>query len=107
MSQISCYCKTPEQCSLQSMCLRFNLPLSQVNTTEQVHHPKHYGGADNPYEVIKVMEAWLTREQFIGAMLFNIYKYMARAKQKGGEQDYAKAAWYNNHLQDYLTRNPA
>lgn len=25
---------------------------------EAVHHPAHYGGADNPYEVIKVIEAW-------------------------------------------------
>lgn len=23
-----------------------------------VDHPDHYGGADNPYETIKVIEAW-------------------------------------------------
>ena len=25
---------------------------------EAVNHPPHYGGADNPYEAIKVIEAW-------------------------------------------------
>jgi hypothetical protein len=28
------------------------------STTEEVDHPPHYGGADNPYETIKVIEAW-------------------------------------------------
>ena len=26
--------------------------------TEQVNHPNHYGGKDNEYEAIKVIEAW-------------------------------------------------
>lgn len=25
--------------------------------TEQVNHPAHYGGADDPYEAVKVIEA--------------------------------------------------
>ena len=25
---------------------------------ETIHHPKHYGGGDNQYEAIKVIEAW-------------------------------------------------
>ena len=28
------------------------------NKQEMVNHPLHYGGADNPYEAIKVIEAW-------------------------------------------------
>lgn len=78
-----------------------------VSKSEAVNHPAHYGGVDNPYEVIKVMEAWLTREEFIGAMKFNIHKYMARAVRKGHAEDYAKSAWYNNHLTDYIKRHPA
>lgn len=27
-------------------------------SSEQVDHPAHYGCADNPYEAIKVIEAW-------------------------------------------------
>lgn len=73
---------------------------------EQVNHPSHYGGADNPYEVIKVMEQWLTRDEFIGAMKFNVHKYLARARQKGNAQDYAKGAWYAAYLTDYCKRVP-
>jgi hypothetical protein len=29
-------------------------------TPEIVNHSSHYGGKDNIYEVVKVMEAWLT-----------------------------------------------
>ena len=28
-----------------------------MNKTEMVEHPSHYGGADNPYEAIEVIEA--------------------------------------------------
>lgn len=73
---------------------------------EAVDHPKHYGGADDPFEVIKVLEAWLTREEFVGAMKFNVHKYLARARKKNGAEDYAKAAWYSSRLDDYLRRNP-
>lgn len=30
-------------------------------TGDSVNHPSHYGGADNPYEAIKVIEAWLKK----------------------------------------------
>ncbi len=26
--------------------------------SEKVNHPEHYGGKNNPYEAIKVIEAW-------------------------------------------------
>lgn len=77
-----------------------------VKKPETVDHPSHYGGADNPYEVIKVLEAWLTREEFIGALKFNIIKYQARARLKAGAEDYAKAAWYANYLADFIKRVP-
>lgn len=77
--------------------------------SDSVNHPDHYGDADNPYEVIKVLEAWLTREQFIGFLKGNVIKYQARADRKGGTQDYAKSRWYAECLNDYLKRsaNPA
>ncbi len=71
---------------------------------EKVDHPNHYGGKENVYEVIKVLEAWLTEEEFVGAMKFNIIKYQARAREKGGNTDLAKAAWYSAYLVDYLKR---
>lgn len=69
-----------------------------------VDHPPHYGGADNPYEVIKVMEAWLTPEEFRGALKFNIHKYLARAAKKAGPEDQAKAAWYAKYLDEWEQR---
>lgn len=75
--------------------------------TEQVDHPAHYGGADNPHEVIKVLESWLNRDEFIGFCKGNVIKYQARAQKKAGAQDYAKSAWYAAYLDDYLKRNPS
>jgi len=64
---------------------------------EMVYNPEHYGGADNPYEVIKVCEAWgLDRD----AYLFNVVKYVARAGKKDPAkelEDLKKAAVYLQH----------
>lgn len=65
-----------------------------IDNTEWVKGPAHYGGADNPYEVIKVCEAW---ELDKDAYLFNVVKYVARAgkKDKNKEvEDLKKAAFY-------------
>ena len=57
---------------------------------ESVNHPAHYGGADNPYEAIKVIEAW-----GLGFCLGNTVKYISRAGKKGDAvEDLKKAAWY-------------
>ena len=61
---------------------------------DSVNHPEHYGGADNPYETIKVLEACLTAEEFRGFCKGNALKYIFRADMKGGAEDYRKAAWY-------------
>lgn len=55
-----------------------------------VDHPAHYGGEDDPYEVIKVAEAW----GFDGdAYLFNVLKYIRRNKDNELE-DLKKARFY-------------
>jgi hypothetical protein len=59
---------------------------------ERVNHPPHYGGADNLYEAIKVIEAW-----GLGFCLGNTVKYISRAGKKdaGTElEDLKKARWY-------------
>jgi hypothetical protein len=61
---------------------------------ERVNHPNHYGGANNPYEAIKVIEAW-----GLGFNLGNAVKYISRAGKKSGSstrEDLQKAAWYLN-----------
>lgn len=58
--------------------------------SDAVNHPAHYGGADNPYEAIKVIEAWA-----LGFNLGNAVKYISRAGKKDARlQDLKKAAWY-------------
>lgn len=55
-----------------------------------VDHPAHYGGAANPYEAIKVIEAW-----GLGFCLGNTVKYLSRAGKKGDViEDLEKARWY-------------
>lgn len=60
--------------------------------SEHVNHPAHYGGENNPYEAIKVIEAW-----GLGFCLGNTVKYISRAGKKVSDrrkQDLQKALWY-------------
>jgi Protein of unknwon function (DUF3310) len=62
-------------------------------SSEAVDHPAHYGGADNPFEAIKVIDAW-----GLGFALGNCIKYISRAERKGNAlEDLEKAAWYLQH----------
>jgi Protein of unknwon function (DUF3310) len=57
-----------------------------------VTRPAHYGGEENPFEPIKVIEAWK-----LGFHLGNSVKYIARAGKKSREteiDDLEKAEWY-------------
>jgi len=61
---------------------------------ELVSHPDHYGGEDNPYEVIKIAEATGLDED---AYLFNVLKYIVRIGKKDDNppvQDLKKALFY-------------
>lgn len=58
---------------------------------ENVNHPTHYGGKDNTYEAIKVIEAW-----DLDFCLGNVVKYLSRAGKKSDKkvEDLEKALWY-------------
>ena len=58
---------------------------------EAVDHPDHYGGENNPYEAIKVIEAW-----GLDFHLGNVVKYISRAGKKHDRtlEDMKKALWY-------------
>ena len=59
---------------------------------EMVNHPNHYGGENNPYEAIKVIEAW-----DLGFNLGNTVKYISRVGKKTNTlEDLEKASWYIN-----------
>lgn len=62
---------------------------------EHVNHPNHYGGKNNEYEAIKVIDAW-----DLGFSLGNTVKYISRAGKKGKDkelEDLRKASWYLEH----------
>ncbi len=61
--------------------------------SEAVNHPKHYGGEDNPFEVIKIINHYNLNFE-----LGNVLKYVLRADKKGNrKQDLQKALWYLQH----------
>ena len=49
---------------------------------EQVNHPEHYGGEENTYEAIKVIDAWE-----LGFSLGNTVKYISRAGKKRKDKE--------------------
>ena len=60
--------------------------------TESVNHPDHYGGESDPYEAIKVIDAW-----GLDFCLGNALKYICRAGKKPNAdraEDLRKAVWY-------------
>jgi hypothetical protein len=68
--------------------------------SEMVNHPQHYGGENNTYEVIKIIEA-LEMDFHLG----NTFKYIARAGKKETDkelQDLKKALWYLQRKIDLL-----
>jgi hypothetical protein len=59
---------------------------------DSVDGPAHYGGKENVYEAIKVIEAWE-----LGFCLGNTVKYISRAGKKDAKkhvEDLEKARWY-------------
>jgi hypothetical protein len=69
---------------------------------EHVNHPVHYGGSDNVYEAIKVIDAWN-----LGFSLGNTIKYISRAGKKNKDkelEDLRKAAWYLQHHIEQLEK---
>lgn len=64
-----------------------------------VNHPSHYGGKDNPYEAIKIIEACT-----LGFHLGNAIKYILRAGKKTNSpiEDIEKAIWYLQRYKEHM-----
>ena len=60
-----------------------------------IDHPDHYGGSENDYEVINVIEAWN-----LNFSAGNVLKYLYRAGKKSVDpiSDLKKAEWYLKRL---------
>ena len=91
--------KTPKKAITRDKKKVLNYLETQKLQGEQINHPSHYGGKDNPYEAIKVIRAWGMDKNFC---LGNALKYISRAGKKDPKtylEDLKKAAWY---LQDEI-----
>lgn len=65
--------------------------LAKFAEESAIDHPDYYGGGDNPYEAIKVMEAW----EHLGLHVVQAIKYLARYDKKENPlRDLKKARWY-------------
>ena len=69
--------------------------------SEKVNHPDHYGGENNPYEAIKVIEAW-----DLNFHLGNVVKYISRAgkKSENSIEDLKKAEWYLSRYVQFIQK---
>ena len=69
---------------------------------EDVNSPAHYA-AQGDIECIDAMESMLTREEIIGYLRGNSFKYRWRCRSKGNAvKDLRKAQWYENRLLSIL-----
>ncbi len=70
---------------------------------EHVNHPTHYGGEGNPYEAIKVIDAWE-----LGFSLGNTVKYISRAGKKESDKELQdlKKAYEHYKLMESLCQEP-
>tara|TARA_R110000803_G_scaffold84087_3_gene150267 strand:+ start:6326 stop:6826 length:501 start_codon:yes stop_codon:yes gene_type:complete len=66
-----------------------------------VNAPSHYN--NGKVECIDAMEAMLTKEEFIGYLRGNTFKYQWRCRYKGKtSQDLRKATWYLHKLMEVI-----
>ena len=68
----------------------------------KIDHPNYYGGKDNTYEAIKIIEAY-----DLNFSLGNVIKYVLRVgkKSESAIEDLEKAARYIQFQIDYLRRS--
>lgn len=71
-------------------------PKMTPEQADKVNNPSHY--TQGSIECIDAMEAMLSRDEFIGYLRGNIFKYQWRYKDKNGLEDLKKANWYSAKL---------
>lgn len=90
--------------AIKNALIKIGAPVELApETYEVVDHPRHYGGADNPYEAIKVIEEW-----DLDFHLGNVVKYISRAGRKPDQSqidDLKKAKWYLERFIEKVEEN--
>lgn len=88
---------TPAQAAPQGQWGNVTVAVSH----DPVNHPAHY--TDGGMEVIDILKAKLSPEEYKGYLRGNVIKYAARMGKKAGAQatiDAGKMAWYAKRLAD-------
>ena len=78
----------------KKICSVFSNYVGLEKINDSINNPSHYGGADNPYEAIKIIEHYE-----LGFCLGNVLKYVLRAGKKDPKkhiEDLKKSVWYLN-----------
>ena len=71
---------------------------------DDVNSPAHYS-AQGDIECIDAMESMMSREEIIGYLRGNSFKYRWRCRDKGNAvKDLRKAQWYENRLMALLEK---
>ena len=73
---------------------------TSTEAQDDLVNPKHYQGAG--MQVIDVLRAFLTPEEFKGYLKGNCLKYQLRCEKKGGPVDLDKSGWYQKELRKLL-----
>lgn len=81
--------------------------MEQIINEEYINgnHASYYGGEDNPYEAIKVINAWSKKNNWNGEQGFTygmVLKYLSRAGQKAGNSEAQDIQKCINYLQMHL-----
>jgi len=63
---------------------------------DPVNHPNHYTSGKK--EFLEIAKDFLNTEQYKGAIIFNIFKYLFRYEKKNGLEDLLKAEFYLKEL---------
>jgi len=72
-----------------------------VTSSKDKINPSYY--KNKTIETIDVIESQLTQEEFVGYLKGQIWKYLARHREKNGHEDIKKAQWYLNKLEKILS----
>lgn len=90
----------PWLCPIKGINVSWN-DATKIQIDQDDDHPAYYGGSDNPYEAIKVIEAngWME-----GFCLGNVHKYTVRKGKKTTDalEDLRKARDYLNFYIKHL-----
>lgn len=78
--------------------------MNNKDTFDEVNHPARY--AKDSVECIDAMRYLFGNKAVVNFCLCNIFKYLWRRNDKGGQQDVDKAIWYFDEMKRIILAHP-